>query len=160
MEAQAINSSTGQLSKRTLPSMKKVLIIAALVATTTGLGFGYYLYNKPHKSIAEETPAFVLDAHTLVTEYDANEKNANAKYLGKIIEVKGVVAEKLKDSQGNFNLTLQGPDIAGIGCQFDPNSVHTVAPIKEGQQVKIKGICTGVLMDVILVDCWIVPENN
>ena len=119
----------------------------------------FYLFNKPHQSIADETPAFSLDATTLVGEFDKDEKSANTKYLGKIIEVNGVVAEKLKDKNGNINVTLQGADLSGVGCEFEPNAQSSLASLKEGQEVKIKGICTGVLMDVVLVDCVFVTEE-
>ena len=87
-----------------------------------------------------------------------DEKKANAKYLGKIVEVSGIISEKTKDRIGNYNITLQGPDLAGIGCEFENKVQDKLANLKEGQEVKIKGICTGVLMDVVLVDCVI--ENN
>ena len=153
MEHQIIYSSILHNKSRDLFSVKKILLLISILVVITGAGFAYYLYNKPHQSIADETPAFVMDANILIGEYDANEKNANAKYLGKIVEVKGIIAEKSKDSKGNFNVTLQGPDLAGIGCEFELNAQVSVAKLKEGQEVKIKGICTGVLMDVVMVDC-------
>jgi hypothetical protein len=144
---------TGNLS----PMLKK-LIYTGIVILISGLGFGFYLYNKPHQGIENEHPAFRLSAAALISEYDNNEETANTKYLGKIVEVTGVIAEKSRDEKGIINVTLQGPDLAGVGCQFDPKAQDELAVVKEGQEVVIKGICTGVLMDVVLVDC--VFENN
>lgn len=140
--------------------MKKKIIIGILVAFVSGIGYAYYLFNKKHVSVAEVKPDFSMDAHSLVSEYDSNEKSANSKYLGKVIEVKGVVAEKMKNQKGNYNVTLQGPDISGIGCEFEPAAQNNVMQIKEGQEVTIKGVCTGVLMDVVMVDCCIIPVSD
>ncbi len=157
---QPINtSSTIHNKPRPLITMKKILLLTTAIAMITGVAFAYYLYHKPHQSVSNETPAFTLDATSLVSEYDSNEKKANTKYLGKIIEVKGVVSEKSKNSAGQYCITLQGPDLAGIGCEFEPQAQSNVLQIKEGQEVCIKGICSGVLMDVVMVDCTVVPEK-
>ena len=139
--------------------MKKILILTSVIALITGVAFAYYLFNKPHQSVSNETPAFTLDATALVNEYDSNEKKANSKYLGKIIEVKGIISEKSKNSEGHIYVTLQGPDLAGIGCEFEPKAQAHLSNLKEGQEVRIKGICSGVLMDVVMVDCSIVSEK-
>lgn len=158
MENKNSASQFSQNQKRSSTLMMKKIVLSTVLALSTGLGFAYYLYNKPHQGISNETPAFVLKAEALVSEYDLDEKKANAKYLGKIVEVSGIVSEKTKDRTGNYNVTLQGPDLAGIGCEFENKVQDKLASLKEGQEVKIKGICTGVLMDVVLVDCVI--ENN
>ena len=158
MENQKSTSQFSKNQKRTSTLMMKKIILSTVFALSTGLGFAYYLYTKPHQGISNETPAFVLKAETLVSEYDVDEKKANAKYLGKIVEVSGIISEKTKDRIGNYNITLQGPDLAGIGCEFENKVQDKLANLKEGQEVKIKGICTGVLMDVVLVDCVI--ENT
>ena len=159
MPAQIINSHSPHIQFIPSFTMKKKILIATVIAILSGVGFGVYIFNKPHQSIANETPAFQLDAAALVSDYDKDEKSANAKYLGKIIEVKGVIAEKLKDKNGNINVTLQGPELAGIGCEFEPKAQGSLSNLKEGQEVKIKGICTGVLMDVVMVDCVCVNEE-
>jgi hypothetical protein len=158
MKVNSSNSPIAQNQSGNSSTMLKKIIYITLVVLISGLGFGFYLYNKPHQGIANEQPAFRLSAATLISDYDKNENLANTKYLGKVVEVKGVISEKSKDEKGNFNLTLQGPDLAGVGCQFDPKADEKFAMVKEGQEVVIKGLCTGVLMDVVLVDCVI--ENN
>lgn len=141
-----------------ISNMKKIIILSVLILLISGVSYGLYEFYKPHQSITDKSPAFKLDAKVLVADYDKDEKKANEKYLGKIVEVRGIVSEKIKDNKGNYNLTLQGEDLAGIGCEFDPNFKENVASIKEGQEITIKGICTGVLMDVVLVDC-VIEEN-
>ena len=154
------NSPIVQNQIRPSLSRMKKIVYSIFIILISALGFGFYLYNKPHRGIGDEQPAFKLKAETLISEYDTDETKSNTKYLGKIVEVKGVIAEKLKDKTGNINITLQGPDLSGIGCQFEPNTQDKLERLSEGQVVVIKGICTGVLMDVVLVDCVIVQSDR
>ncbi|HNP48052.1 MAG TPA: hypothetical protein PKL85_04400 [Bacteroidia bacterium] len=138
----------------------KRIILTASIFLTAAVAFGYYLFNKPHGSIIDETPIFSSKAVGLVDEYEADENSANTKYLGKVIEVEGTVSDKSMDEKGVLNITLKGGDLAGIGCQFDKNFQTDAMGFKNGDQVKIKGICTGILMDVVLVDCVISDNSN
>ncbi len=158
MEPQTINSPFEQIQNVPLLSMKKLMIILAGIAILTGAGYGYYLYNKPHQSIADEAPAFSINVNKIINDYEADEKKANELYLGKIVEVSGLISEKTLDSKGNYSIILQGPDLAGVSCEFEPNAQNSLTNLKEGQEVKIKGICTGILMDVVLVDCVYVNQ--
>lgn len=118
-----------------------------------GAAYGYYLFHKPHQSVSDLSPAFTLQSQMLVNSFEKDENAANKLYLGKIIEVSGIVSEKSKDEKGKLNITLQGADMAGIGCVFEQASQTKAATLAEGQKVTIKGICTGILLDVVLVDC-------
>ncbi|MBL0103363.1 MAG: hypothetical protein IPP51_06120 [Bacteroidetes bacterium] len=133
--------------------MKKKIFLALGVAILSGAAYGFYLFNKPHQSLSDATPDFKLNSEVLITAYENDEKTANTKYLGKIIEVTGVVSEKTKDDKGKVSLTLAGPDLAGIGCDFENKAIEKTTKLNVGDQVKIKGTCTGILMDVVLVDC-------
>ena len=139
--------------------MKKKIFLALGILAISGVAFAIYLFNKPHQSILNENPDFKLESTQIVSEFENNEDAANKKFNGKVIEVVGIVSEKSKDEQGKLNITLQGADIAGIGCVFEKAAQSKAAALSEGQEVKIKGICTGILMDVVMVDC-VVVENN
>ena len=101
-----------------------------------------------------------VNASKLIGDYEGNENLANSKYLGKVIEVSGIVSEKSIDETGKLIITLRGKDLGGIGCEFDKKFLDRAKTIQEGHEVHIKGICTGILMDVVLVDCVIENENN
>lgn len=133
--------------------MKKKILLSLLILAVAGGSFGYYLFNKPHQSIADQDPDYKMESALLISNYEKDETAANQQYLGKVIEVIGTVSEKTIDAKGKINVTLAGPDLAGIGCVFENTKGNQLASISEGQKIKIKGICTGVLMDVVLVDC-------
>lgn len=139
--------------------MKKKILFIFLSLTITGISAGVYLYNKPHKSIINQTPIFVVASNTLVAEFEENEKIANSKYLGKVIEVNGLVSEKTTNKKGIVNISLVGKELSNILCEFDPRHQLNTGRLKEGDQVSIKGICTGILMDVVMVDC-VVSEKS
>ena len=133
--------------------MKRTLLAITTLIFLTIFSYGFYLYNKPHHSIAEDAPAYKLEAKTLISDYESNENIANSKYLGKIVELHGVIAEKTIDDKGTCNVVLQGQDISGVQCSLQSNAYACIKSLKEGQEIIIKGICTGMLMDVVLVDC-------
>ncbi|MFZ7115195.1 MAG: OB-fold protein [Bacteroidota bacterium] len=139
--------------------MKKKIFLALGIIALAGAAYGFYLFKKPHQSIMNEKPDYSMISSEIISEFETNEDAANKKFNGKVIEVTGVISEKTKDEQGKLNITLQGADIAGIGCVFEKAAQPKAAALAEGQEVKIKGVCTGILMDVVLVDC-VVVENN
>jgi hypothetical protein len=157
MSVQVINTSPTHAGFPKLAALKKIGLIL-LVFILAAAGYAYYLFQKPHSSIADKSPQFKLSATTLVSEYSKDEKAANEKYLGKIIEVDGTISEKVKDEKGKYNITLQAEDLSGVGCEFEPGSQEQIKNLHEGDKVRIKGICTGVLMDVVLVDCIYIKE--
>jgi len=133
--------------------MKKLLLIGGLLAII-GAGAGFYLYNKPHQNIRSAEADFRMTAAELFSEYEADEAAANGKYLGKVIEVTGVVQESGSDEEGKTSITLEGGGMMfGVICKLDDFSEAKRTEFAEGEQVTFKGECTGMLMDVVLVRC-------
>jgi len=125
--------------------MKKLVIIGTILIVVLAI-IGYKLYNKGHRSVEDET-AIVINASDLFTEYEANETEANTKYLDKVIEVKGTVSEIIKNQDGKSVIILSTSNpMFGINCTMEGESEK----ITVGSRVSIKGICTGYLSDVVL----------
>jgi len=121
-----------------------LLLIGALV--------GYRMYNKPHQDLAGATADHQLMATELFTDFDSDEAVANAKYLDKVIRVEGKILSVNTGDNGQISLTLDGGGMmGGVVCQLDPSLQK--ADFSEGQSVTLNGLCTGMLMDVILVRC-------
>ncbi|MCB0581452.1 MAG: hypothetical protein KDD10_19340 [Phaeodactylibacter sp.] len=136
--------------------MKKLLGIGLLLALIAG-GIGYFMYNKPHQNMENAKADVVLDARELFTAFEANETEANQKYLDKVVKVSGLVKEVSTDEEGNVSVTLEsGSEMFGVICQMDNLTQHDKTDFKPGEQVTFKGICTGMLMDVVLVRCVLV----
>ena len=124
---------------------KNIFIVLALIAVI-GVGYGYYLFNKPVSSLADVKPEYSIEASSLIVQFEDNEEKANEMYLDKIIETSGQVL-KIVD---NKNIYLDtGNPISSVICEMGDN--QDISKLKVGDQVKIKGLCTGYLMDVVLV---------
>ncbi len=134
--------------------MKKFLLWGLLAAAVIAGGAGYMMWNKPHQNMVNADAEVKVDAVTLYSEYETDEAAANAKYLGKIVEVSGTVRETTTDEGGTVKVMLDsGSELGGIICELDPLSEHKRTTFQSGEQVKLKGKCDGVLMDVVLTRC-------
>lgn len=132
--------------------MKKTLIFLAVIVVLAGAGFAYLQYNKPHRDTASETPAYILEASTLYAAYAADEAAANAKYMDKLLLVKGTIAQISAADGDAASIMLQTEDpLSGVSFQLLPAEAEKLESVQEGDRVQIKGICTGKLMDVVLV---------
>lgn len=132
----------------------KTIIKYLLIFGLAGIGVALYLYHKPHKDIRRAPADFKTSAAALFEEYSDNESAANAKYLDKIIEVSGVIKEINNSEDGELSITLESEsEMFGVICQMDPFTQHDLSGLTEGHEVVLKGICTGMLMDVVLVRC-------
>jgi len=133
--------------------MKKILILLVVLAAI-GVGVGYYMYNKPVESLERKKADVITTADQLVMDYESNEGTANEKYLGKVVEVSGKVAE-ITNEEGKQKVILGTSNpISNVICELE--SKKAPGNLKAGESVKVKGMCSGYLSDVILVQSNIV----
>ncbi|MCB0371383.1 MAG: hypothetical protein KDD31_00060 [Muricauda sp.] len=136
-------------------SKKNILILLA-VLTILGGYLGIRMYNKPHVNVAESDPDLVLFSQTLLDDFESDEISANEKYLEQIIQVTGKI-QKLGTANGNGTITLtNGTSIGSVICHLSEKENKKMVSLREGQEIMVKGICTGYLMDVILINCVLV----
>ncbi|MEP6645584.1 MAG: hypothetical protein ABJC12_00725 [Saprospiraceae bacterium] len=135
--------------------MKKILI-TLLVLAIIGAGYGYYMYNKPVESLESKNADVSISAEDLIKDYEADENAANKKYLGKVVLVTGTVSG-VTTEEGKKKVSLETSDpISSIICEMEDNK--EVSTLKAGELVKVKGMCSGYLSDVILVQSVIVNK--
>ena len=133
--------------------MKKAMLIIGILAVA-GAGIGYKIYNKPHKDIKSAKADISLNAAELFSAYEQDENAANTKFLDKTVQITGTVQEVKKDDDGNMGITLDGGGMMfGVTCKLDPLSEHKRTKFEVGETVTFKGICTGMLMDVVIERC-------
>lgn len=127
-------------------------IIGILVSAFLVVCFiGYYQYSKPRQSSANKPAAALITAAFLYHSYQQNEVEANLKYLGKVLEVEGTLLH-IQKMDGALVVSLaSGFPEGSINCQLFDTIINP--SYKTGVLLKIKGTCTGFLMDVNLVDC-------
>lgn len=139
--------------------MKKKIIIGLIIGIVAAVGAGVFLYQQPSETVVNGRAAFVVDASQIFNEYNDDESVANQKYLNQVISVRGRVSDvSAMDSLGvNVVLATSNP-LFGVSCQI-PQPDET-SSVKVGDQVTIKGLCTGKLMDVVLTRCLIESKIN
>ena len=73
-----------------------------------------------------------------------------------MIQIKGVVySTSVKNNLGMVVLSTQENPLSTVICHFPTEEIKSVKNIKQGETVTIKGICTGFLMDVVLIKCMV-----
>lgn len=133
--------------------MKKYLFSFGLLGLIA-ISIAMYMYNKPHKDIRSSQTDFKVEAVQLFAEFEENETNANSKYLDKLIEIKGKVRETSSDENGNVSVILESEnELSGVVCQLDNLVTHKKTTFNPGEEITFKGLCTGMLMDVVMVRC-------
>lgn len=133
--------------------MKKYLKFL-LILPLLGVIVGFYLYNKPHEKMTNAKPTFELTANDLFMAFESDETAANEKYLDKVIEIEGTVRAVSHDEDGTVSITLAtDTEMFGVICQLDNLSTPKRTTFEVGEKVAFKGICTGMLMDVVVVRC-------
>jgi hypothetical protein len=132
--------------------MKRILI-AVVALMLIGAGIGFYLYNMPHQNIERARAAFDISAPDLFKDFESDEQAANEKYLDEIVQVTGTVQGVETKDDGLVSVTLQGDGMFGVVCELDQMAEHDRLEFNAGEQVTLKGKCTGKLMDVVLVRC-------
>lgn len=139
-----------------MKAKKFTIFLAFLVVSVLGLAVSIYFYNKPHVDVKKSPAAYVLSAQNLIKEYRQNEVDTNAKYTESVIQVQGKIFE-VSTLKGNGVITIKDNDNeSSIICHMLPEENRKIIRLRKGQDVVVKGICTGYLLDVMMVKCTLV----
>lgn len=110
-------------------------------------GLMFYQANKAPASVLDMNTDFSVSAEKLLADFEHNESEANKKYLDKVIEIEGLVIKKSISNNKTSIYIDANNDLSNVIFQLKEDNND----IREGDKIKIKGICTGYLLDVILV---------
>ena len=143
------------LTKSKNSLMKKLLYFIITLIIIAIIAY-FVVMNLPKASIKGKDAAYTTSAIELYSDFSKNENTANAKYIGKTITVEGTITEIDSDKNGATVLFLSSDNgINGILCTLEPDQK---GDFKVNQNVKIKGLCTGFLQDVVLNKCVIIKD--
>lgn len=136
----------------------KIVLVVILVIALGGFSIWKFVWNKDHRTAEDEKPIATLSAAALLTEYETDEAASNAKYLNKTVQVGGKVNSVTKEETGSIVVLLTTESMMGfVSCTFSSvNGKPSEVDVKEGDQINVKGICSGYTMDVVLEQCSIV----
>ena len=136
---------------------KKIILSGLLVAGFAGIGIWYFIFYKPthfKRDVADEQ-AITITAKQIVKNFQSNEDSANKIYLNKAIAITGEVLEAKKNQDGKPTVTLKSDDsFSNIYCTLKDDA----GQIQGGSTITVKGICTGFLSDVVIIDAIIIKK--
>ncbi len=129
-----------------MKTKKNIVLFILGITVFAGLGFAFYVWNKPARDVREEK-GLQINAVAIFDSFTLNENKANALYLNKAIQVTGEVAEIKNNQAGETVVYLKSNDpLFGVNCTFKENPGALV----KGSTITFKGVCTGFLSDVVI----------
>ena len=136
--------------------MLKKILYSGLVALVVGVAVIYYMWNKPHEAIGKAD--VTTTATELADDFYKDEDAAMTKYIGKdgktiIVQVSGKITDVKTDTSGTTIALETSDPTKGVSCVLDKFTKQAPHDYKAGEEVKLKGLCTGRLIDVVLDRC-------
>jgi tRNA_anti-like len=137
----------------------RIGLIIIFILAVTGILTGLYFYNLKPKDLNNVKPDFTFTAEDFQKAFEEIEKAASAKYINKIIELKGEIVSFKQGENNSFNISLKtGNELSLIICTFP--SIPDSTGLKAGGKITIRGVCSGFLMDVLLNNCAIIKLSK
>ncbi|MBP6431312.1 MAG: YceI family protein [Ferruginibacter sp.] len=137
---------------------KKLIIIGVLLLITALVGFLVVkmMYKKAERNVATEQ-AIVISPIQFSTIYKNAEDSANILYLNKTIQLTGIISSISNDIDNQTSITVETNDsLPQINCTIDAmyKSINTA------DTVTIKGINTGILTNINIINCIIIDSKK
>ena len=130
----------------------KIVIVIGLVAAAIGGFVAYKMWNKPHAD-ASEMEGIKVTAIELYKAFETNEQQANATYVGKVLEISGAVAEiENTDSISRVIFSVPDATFGSVRVSMDKRHLDDVKSLTPAQNIVVKGFCSGFLSDVEIKD--------
>ncbi len=135
-------------------SLLKLLFILTPLPIYLLNGF-LFIYPPDQEAIINE-PVISVPALNLYIEYEYDTDLTDEHYLGKRLEIRGAVTDKIELPDGEMMLVFQKPcDLYGVVCLFEASNTAPIQNIKIGDTITLRGRCAGKIVDVMLEDCTI-----
>lgn len=135
----------------------KISLIAVSVIALAGIIFGLYMFNLGPKDLQKAKPDFIMTAIDLQKAFEDDEAAANSKYVNKIIEVTGIIESVKPGDNKTLSISLKtGSPLSSVNCTFQ--SAPDTSGIRVSEPIKLRGECSGFLMDVLLNNCSVIQK--
>ena len=102
-----------------------------------------------------------LSVGAVVSYYSANEVAGDEALKGKWFKVKGVVERVGKDILGSSYIAFKNEEdaVRSVQCFFEDSHKSVLIAIQPGQQLTVFGKGQGLMMNVLMEKCEIVPNE-
>lgn len=103
-------------------------------------------------------PSYTLTSDQLFKEFK-DEKTATDKYLGKTLEITGIVEKVGKDSSGEPYIAFKGEENLGdVQCFFPRPQSEEILKVPAWLNVTLRGKCLSKVVHVTLDNCELVKK--
>jgi len=131
----------------------RVIIFIAFPIICIVAGYAYNEYNRGLPDTNSLKPDFKINAAELIRQFESDEQKATRHYSDKTISVEGLIDNVQATDTSAIVFLNDGRSVASVMCSFAKESDEEVKNFSKGDHVNIKGICSGYLMDVVMVRC-------
>lgn len=140
-------------------SRRFLLLALGALLLAGAVFFAYSEYDREVAATATRPVKQSVTAIQLLADFQADEVAATQRYVGaaeQVVQVVGTIRSIERVDTAITNVLLETADeLAGVVCEFPNNDLPTTWGV--GHEVRVNGICTGMLMDVVLVRCIAAP---
>jgi hypothetical protein len=138
--------------------VKVALFFVTFIALAAILAALYY-YNLKATDMSKAKPDFIITASALQKAFEDDETKASVSYINKILEVTGNIAtvKPAENSVVSISLVTES-DLSSVICTFPALSDPSI--LRVGDQITLRGECSGFLMDVLLNNCALIVQKK
>ena len=130
--------------------MKTLIKILAALAIILLISY-LVVINLPQANIKGKDATETISAVALYEAYSKNENQADKKYTGKVIQLTGEIDEIYSDENDEPVVVLRSKagDLVSV-VTLESSEVEDIVSYQEGDQITLKALCSGKLMEVTL----------
>ena len=136
--------------------MKRLIKFLAVLAVLLLIAYIVVL-NLPQANIKGKTVDESIAATVLYEAFSNDEQKAEESYMGKVIEITGAIDEIYSDENNAPVVVLRSESGDPVSVvTLEENQAQKILSYKEGDQITMKALCNGMLMEVTLSKALIV----
>lgn len=133
---------------------KKLVLYSGLIALAIISGVLYYTFRASPDSVEKMKADYILAGEEIVSDFEEDETAANNLYLDKTLQISGPITDISSEQEGITIVYIEGSFSGNVSCLFT-NEALKDRKIELGEEVVIKGKCTGYILDVVLTKCYL-----
>lgn len=140
----------------------KILYIVFGLIFSVGLYVALTKYYSPPRNILNAKTEVMTTADEISLSFLNNEEVANQQYTNKVLEITGIVKDITYTNSRNTIILYGNQPDSNVICDVEIHQQNEVKKRMINNTVKIKGVCKGLLKDVIILNCILIntPENE
>lgn len=118
------------------------------------------MYTKPARiEVSKVENVNQVAIEDLIQGFQIDEEKANADFIEKVLEIKGVVKEiSFLNDRHTILLKSKNFSQSFVMCDMSPLGNYNINELVKGDTIVLRGVCKGYLLDVIMLNC--IPINE